>query len=294
MFTTPVPGAPTGSDTQILYKNPDDPEAKPIPVRQEVFTFPEGTEFDNSVVPDCTATEEELELRDEAACPPESRVGGGVGTSVTGFPGAGDTPIEVDVFDDGSGWLILGGSKEFGIRFATRARREGRVITVDVPRTPGGPPDGESALRKVHNVFDARSIGERAYMRTPRVCPASGTWTFTAHLTFSDGAVEDEVHRMPCNRDLASPRIHVTRVPRRRCVATGFRVRVRVEDASPLARVRVLLDGRLLRATTATRFRQRVSVRGLRHGRHRLSVVARDASGNSARRTLRFRRCAPS
>jgi hypothetical protein len=201
MFSTPVPGASAGTDTQILYKHPDDPDAKPIPVRQEVFTFPEGTEFDSSVVRDCTASLLELQLLGEAACPPESRVGGGdEGTFMTGLPGAGETPMEIDAFDDGAAFMVVGGPKGFPMRFATRARRQGRVITVDPPRTPGGPPDFESALRKVHNVFDARSLGERAYIRTPVVCPPSGVWTFRAHFTFADGAVEDDIYRMPCKQ----------------------------------------------------------------------------------------------
>jgi hypothetical protein len=290
-FSTPVPGASAGTDTQILYKHPDDPTAKPIPVRREVFSFPEGTTFDHSVAPACTASEEQLELQGEAACPPESRVGGGIGdTTMTGFPGAGETAIEVDGYEDGSGLLLLGGTKP-APRFATRARQQGRVVTVDVPRTPGGPPDGESALRKVHNVFPPRSVGTRAYVRTPSVCPSSGVWTFTARFTFADGAVEDDVHRMPCRRDLTPPRIRVTRVPPRGCVARDFRVQVLVGDASPLARVRVRLDRRLLRETTAARFSETVPLRGLRAGRHRLSVVASDAAGNRARRTMRFSRC---
>lgn len=200
-FSTPVPGASAGQDTQILFKHPDDPDAKPIPVRQEVFTFPKGTEFDSSVVPDCTATELELQLFGEAACPPESRIGGGdEGTFMTGFPDAGESPMEIDAFDDGSAFLVLGSPKGFPLRLATRARREGRVITVDAPRMPGGPPDGESALRKVHNVFDARSLGERAYIRTPGVCPPRGAWTFRVRFTFADGAVEKDIHRMPCKR----------------------------------------------------------------------------------------------
>jgi hypothetical protein len=109
-FTTPVPAASTGSDTQILYKHPDDPDAKPIPVRREVFTFPKGTRFDPSVVPWCNASELELTIRGEAACPPESRVGGGEGTLMTGFPGAGETVMEVDGWEYGSGVLLLGGS----------------------------------------------------------------------------------------------------------------------------------------------------------------------------------------
>jgi hypothetical protein len=196
-FTTPVPGTSTGLDTQILYKNPDDPAAKPIPIRQEVFTFPRGTRWDHSVVPACTVSEQELELEGESACPPESRVGGGDGTFMTGFPGDGERPLEVDGFEDGSGMLLLGGEKG-GVRLATRVTQKGRVVTVNVPRSPGGPPDGDSALRKVHNVFAAFSAGDRAYTRTPRVCPRRGVWRFRAHLTFADGAVEDESYEMPC------------------------------------------------------------------------------------------------
>jgi hypothetical protein len=198
-FSTAVPGASTGTDTQILYKHPGDPAAKPIPVRQERFTFPRGTGFDNSVVPACTASELELELEGEAACPPESRVGGGEGSLMTGF-GPDETPMEVDGFDDGSGLLLLAGSRP--IRLATRAVRTGRVITVDVPRSPGGPPDGESAIRRVHNVFDARSLGKRAYMRTPGACPSTGVWTFKARLTFADGIVERDTYKMPCAASL--------------------------------------------------------------------------------------------
>jgi hypothetical protein len=197
-FTTPVPGASTGVDTRILYKHPDDPDAKPIPVRQEVFTFPEGTEFDQSVLPDCDATDLELQLIGEDACPPESRIGDGEGTFMSGF-GSGENPMEIDIFDDDAGARVLGGSTEVPIRFATRARREGRVVTVEAPRMPGGPPDGEGAIRRVHNVFDAHSSGDRAYVRTPSVCPASGAWTFHARFTFADGAVEENTSEMPCS-----------------------------------------------------------------------------------------------
>src|SRR4051794_26917218 len=291
MFTTPVPGASTGSDTRILYKHPDDPRAKPIPVRQERFTFPAGTRFDNSVAPYCEASELELDVQGESACPPETRVGGGLGTTMAGFPGSGETPMNVDGFNYDSGILILGGSKDYHVRFATRARRTGRVVTVDVPRTPGGPPEGESAIRRVHNVFPPRSVGARAYQRTPAVCPPSGAWAFRAKFTFADGVVEHDVYRMPCRRDRTAPRIRLAGVPHGHCVARGFRVRVRVIDASPLARVRLRLDGRLLRSTAAARFTRRIPVRGLRPGRHRLSVAARDAAGNRARRAVRFRRC---
>jgi hypothetical protein len=204
MFTTSTPGAPTGTDTQILYKHPDDPDAKPIPVRREVFTFPAGTTYDESVVPDCNASDAELMLFGKDACPEDSWLGGSLGdTSMTGFPGAGETAIDVDGWDDAGDLLIFGRDHDLGIGFVTRAKRQGQVVTVEVPRSPGGPPDGENALRFIHHVFAARSLGTRAYMRTPPTCPKSGVWTFTAQFTFADGAVEDDVYRMPCTRRAA-------------------------------------------------------------------------------------------
>ena len=204
MFTTPVPGQSTGTDTRILYKNPSDPKAKPIPIRQEVFTFPAGTTYDESVVPDCTASDAEILLLGKSACPPESWLGGSKGdTSMTGFPGP-DTPVDVDGWDQGGDLVLWGRDHQFGIGAVTHARRKGQVVTVDVPRTPGGPPDGENALRRIHHVFPARSAGRRAYMRTPRKCPRSRVWTFKARFTFADGAVERDVYRMPCRRAAAS------------------------------------------------------------------------------------------
>jgi hypothetical protein len=202
VFTTPVPGKSAGIDTQILYKHPDDPNAKPIPVRQEVFTFPVGTRFDDSVVPDCKVSDEELRLVGVSACPEESWVGGGHdNVSMTGFPGAGETPISVNAFEYGGGrFRVLGQAEGFPLRFIAHGRREGRTNTVDIPQTPGGPPDGENALRRIHNVFPARSLGRRAHLRTPRTCPSTGVWTFKARLTFADGGVERNVHRMRCRR----------------------------------------------------------------------------------------------
>jgi hypothetical protein len=55
-------------------------------------------------------------------------------------------------------------------------------------------------VRRVHNVFPARSAGRRAFVRTPRKCPRSGRWTFRARFTFADGAVERDVYRMRCKR----------------------------------------------------------------------------------------------
>jgi hypothetical protein len=294
-FSTPVPGASTGIETKILYKNPADPNGKPVPVREEVFTFPDGTGFDDPVVPMCTASDLEVELTDGAACPAPTWVGRGIGdTTMTGFPGAGETPIDVDGWNADDGVILLGGSKQLHLRFATRAIRHGHTITVQVPRTPGGPPDGESALRRVDNAFGARSLGTRAYLRTPGTCPASGAWTFTARFTFADGVVENDSYDMPCTRTATPPRIVLARTPHRGCVSRRLDVRVRVAAGSPLQQVRLLLDGRQLRTTRANRFTAAVRLQKLRPGRHLLTVTAQDSAGQRARERMAFRRCGSS
>jgi hypothetical protein len=199
-FTTSIPGKSAGTDTQILYKNPTDPKAKPSPIRQEVFTFPAGTTYDETVVPDCKASDMEILLQGTSACPAASRLGGSIGdTAMTGFPGPPETPVDVDGWDQHGDLVLWGRDHQFGIGAVTHAVRKGQTVTVNVPVEPGAPPDGGS-LRRVHHVFPARSAGKRAYMRTPRKCPKSRRWTFRARFTFADGAVERDVYRMPCKR----------------------------------------------------------------------------------------------
>jgi hypothetical protein len=202
MFTTSIPGTATGSDTRLLYKNPNDPKTKPIPVRQEQFTFPAGTTYDESVVPDCTASDEAIRVFGKSACPAASWIGGGDGdTTMAGFSPDGEDPLDMDAWDDAGVVVVFGRSHQFpAIGGVARGHRKGQVITFNLPSGPGGPPDGESALRRIHHVFPARSAGRRAFMRTPRKCPRSGHWTFRGKFTFADGAVERHVYRMRCKR----------------------------------------------------------------------------------------------
>jgi uncharacterized repeat protein (TIGR01451 family) len=71
--------------------------------------------------------------------------------------------------------------------------------------------------------------------------------------------------------------------------STRFRMRVRLSDASPIARADVLIDGKRVRRTTRRRF---TVTKRLTPGRHVVRIVVRDSAGNRATRTLRVRRCA--
>ena len=292
-FTTAHRGASSGIHARILYRHPSDPNRKPIPVRREIFTYPAGTGVDPTVVPACRASQQELRQRGEGACPRASRVLGGNGTAMSGLPLFDPSATEVDGFENGTGLSLLATVPAFGARFTARGVRDGpRRFVVNFPRAPGGPPDGESAIRRVDNLASPRSLGNRAYMRTPEVCPRSGYWTFHGEFLFADGGVQTAISRSPCIPDVSRPRIRIGGVPRRRCASRAFRVRVTVSDESRLRRVHLRLYRRIIRRTTRTRFSRRVSVRRLKPGRHRLSVIARDIAGNRARDTVRFRRCA--
>jgi hypothetical protein len=202
MFTTPVPGKSTGTDTRLLYKNPNDPKAKPIPVRREEFTFPAGTSYNETVVPDCKASDIEIRLSNGSACPAASRIGFGKGdTTMAGFSPNGEDPLDMDAWDNSGELVVFGRSHDFpAIGAVARGHRKGDTMIVDVPSGPGGPPDGESALRRIHHIFPPRSAGRRAQMRTPRKCPRSRVWTFRGKFTFADGVVERDVYRMRCGR----------------------------------------------------------------------------------------------
>ena len=63
-------------------------------------------------------------------------------------------------------------------------------------------------------------------------------------------------------------------------------------DGAGIRRVKVYLDGRLVRRTTHRRFSIRISVRGLRVGPHRIKVIALDRNGNRSVARSRFGRCA--
>ena len=188
-------------------------------MRREVFTAPAGTQYDPTVVPTCTASDEEMVEKGEAACPAASKTLVGKGTVMSGFPLAGETTLEVDGYENGTGLTLLGTVPALAnYRDVTRGVRRGRTFSVNIKRNPGGPPDGEAPLRKVNNIGLVRTLGNRTYVRTPEVCPRSGHWTFTGRFTYSDGVTQTATHRMRCNRDTRAPRIRVRGVPRRRCV----------------------------------------------------------------------------
>ena len=76
------------------------------------------------------------------------------------------------------------------------------------------------------------------------------------------------------------------------CTKRNFTASVRLRDRAGIRRVKVYIDGKLLRRTTRKRFSLRISVRGLRVGRHTMTVIALDRAGNRSVTRRHFGRCA--
>jgi hypothetical protein len=64
---------------------------------------------------------------------------------------------------------------------------EGSRLRAAPASTPGGFPDGETAIREVTFTMEPRVAGGRSFFTTPPTCPADGGWVTKAEFTFQDG-----------------------------------------------------------------------------------------------------------
>jgi len=273
------PGTEAEPTFVVSYRNPDDPNGKPPAIASAVFRLPTGTRIDTAAVERCTATDEQIQAQGPAAaCPPGSKVGSGKLTAVTGF-GPPSDPIAGDV-------TVFNGADEL-IEVVTvpgtqtvagmdRLSIEGNVLTAHPPATPGGPPDGRTAVKDIQLKID-----RGGYVTTPPDC-GSGGWGYSAHYEFANGASQDVWHAHECARSAPANAMGVRPSPAR--VPVGRRVRVLFRVGSPSAACRngakVRFAGR--RKLASRNGRASFTVRLKRAGRHRVSVSKRGCRGAHA------------
>jgi hypothetical protein len=293
-LTTRTPAASTGSSLSIDWRNPANPAGKPYSVKSFVTEFPAGTTIDTGAIEQCKASDAELTARGAAACPAGSRVSTGTvltdNGSTAGFPRF--VKNEVTNFNNDGELIGIAESKDPPTRVVTRGKIHGNTLTTEVPTLPGNPPpDPYNAFRDLRLSGPALGAAGRPYARTPPTCPRSGTWVARFTFNYQDGMTEHSTVGVPCARDRRAPRVRFRGPRRRRCTRSDFTLRVRVGERTPLRRAAAYLDGRLVHATRRKVFRSHIAALRLQAGRHRLTVIARDAAGNRGRRTLAFRRC---
>jgi hypothetical protein len=280
-FTTGQPSVPAGVEFRQLYKNPDDPDAKPSAVRAFLFGAPEGTVFDGSAVPACNATDQQFQQMGKAACPADTVVGGGFITVMTGIPGEQPFPSDATVFNSGDGIIELFTDKSTGAFLAIerpKFRGTNAFEDTDIAVTPGGPPDGMSAAREAYLAFPlTRGADGRPFITTPPAC--GGLWTARFEWTNADGNSYANKSDMPCAAGTppvtppAAPvlgKVHI-RVRRGVIVVSGRAP----EGAEVTVRIRRPRRTVAVRRTLAHDGRYRVSFDPRRSGRFRARVVVR-------------------
>lgn len=268
-----APGSPTGASLHIVYRDPHDPDAKPPPLRRLRIDAPEGMRFNGSSLPRCAADDQELMARGRDACPPASRIGGGTLTVITGFgPPADPFATQVAIYNTGDGFVELaqqpGTNQTLGI---DRIHVSGSTLTTQPPHTPGGPPDGETAVRQIDFSFPAST----GWARTPPACPATGAWTSVGTFTLGDaGTPYSYASASPCRAAVppVRPRMLVGVLPRLLPTGRTRVLRVLVRSVRHCrGGVRVRAGGRSAR--TDNRGRADLRVRFTRTGRRRVTAT---------------------
>jgi hypothetical protein len=221
-FTTRYPNTPTGLDVHVFLRAAGDADAKPSPLRSAVIHGPDGLRFDTRTMDQCTAGDEELKALGPDACPDDTLLDIGTFTAIGGFGPPADPFVGDDHVFNGPNQIIevitaKGSSASPGF---DRLTIDGSTLTAHPPMAPGGPPDGESAVRSLDfGIPVRRGEGGRSLITTPPHCPAGGAWTTTATVGFKDGSSDTVTSATPC----VTPRITLTAKPGR--VRAGHRTR---------------------------------------------------------------------
>lgn len=282
-LTSRAPAASSGVFVRVFFKDPDDEEAKPPALDTAELELPPGMKIDDEALPQCEATDDDIEMRGRAACPDETRVGAGAVTVMTGV--SPESTLDIVAYN-GQGELIEvvffpGTNVVAGI---DRVTIEDGKLVAHPPSPPGGPPDGRTAIRELELDVPARTgPAGRAYVATPPECPAGG-WISRGHFGFADGGETVVETRTPCGPEAtAAPEIAVSIDPAR--VETGDRTRFKVRATSSerrcRAHARVRLAGRHTR--TGPRGRARVTARFVEPGVRRVKVSKRGCRTGQAR-----------
>lgn len=266
-FTTRAAGAPTGLIFHVVLRAANDPSAKPPPLRSAVVHGPNGLTFDTGTLPQCSASDSELQVLGSDACPANTQLTVGTLTGETGF-GPPVDPITGDdhVFNGPSQLIevITAPGTPFSPAF-DRLRISGSTLTAHPPSVPGGPPDGKTSIRSIDFRIPVRTANGRSLITTPPVCPSDGYWSSTAVFYFDDGSSANSVSQSPCVPTAANQpaRLRMTVTPQRvrqdEPVRLSFRVRSAASRCVATAIVRIA--GRTVHVD--------------RHGAARLSVEFR-------------------
>lgn len=193
-FAARTPAAPTAVHLYIVYRKPSNPAGKPSPIRHLVISAPAGTRIDLGIAR-CTASDQQIMAQGPSACPPASQVGQGTLTAITGFgPPVDPYLTDVTIFNTGQGVVEILRDHNTGATITDdRIQIHGNEMIGNPPAFPGGPPDGQTAVRTIDFTFPASTH----YFATPPSC-TTGQWESQAAFGFADGSTQHVSSTTPC------------------------------------------------------------------------------------------------
>lgn len=204
--TTTRPDASSGFVYAARYHAANHPHGDPPPLRRLVFDLPRGSRIDTTIVPRCTATDAELKLAGEGACPVSARIGAGAATIKA--MGLGTSTYKTVIYNAPNDMMELVKSGDSVIAVA-HTHIHGTRLDGPVPTciSGGNPPDGcpFDQITLLANNLRVRAIsvghgrGRRRYGTTPRTCPRrTRRWRARIAVHYADGAVDRLVTRGRC------------------------------------------------------------------------------------------------
>lgn len=203
--TTTRPAAPAGLGYSARYHAAGDPQGDPPALRRLVIELPPGTRADTSVPGRCTASDMEIMLMGESACPPSSRVGSGQATAK--MAGLGPQTFDTVLYNAPGQQLELVKS---GDRVVAVVHTYVHGTTLDGPvptcLSGGDPPSGcpfdQITLLANHLLTNVVTVGRgtrrRSYGTTPPACPRSHRWRSRIAFYYGDGSVDRVTVQTPC------------------------------------------------------------------------------------------------
>jgi hypothetical protein len=192
-YVSRAPGVSTGLTTVMTWSDPGAPGGVPKVIKKIRLRFQPGTRFDTSALPRCAASDEAIKSRGAAACPAKSRVGSG--STVGVFASGLQFTTKVTLLNANRQIIVLVTLNGAPVtEFRDQVQRD--TITVK-PVLPAG-----VALKRLALRIDPHSTGrgaaQKAYMRTPPTCAASGHWTTAGTFSYADGSGRTFLSRTAC------------------------------------------------------------------------------------------------
>src|SRR3954451_17685942 len=134
--TSTRPGAPTGSDFAVKWRNPADPDAQPPGIETILIKLAPGSVIDTSALKRCGASDAELIAIGAGACPAASRLGGGTIVSDSGpsSPVPRFVENEVTIFNGAQEQIALAETKAPPtVRAVGRTSIDGNTLRAEIP-----------------------------------------------------------------------------------------------------------------------------------------------------------------